>query len=159
MDSLNTAIAAFALVVSVGAAVFAARRGAVTAKTQSALAIYHDYLRLCVEHPMMASFEAASSIPNFPSLDELEDACTEDSERYLWFVSFMLSACENIRFSDDYDNDWKRAIADQITFHEGPLRVLWVGNWEHHYSEKLDELVREALPGLPRTTQLLEAAE
>ena len=158
-ESANTVIAALALIVSIGAAFFAARRGAATARTQSALAIYHDYLRLCVEHPTMASFEATASLPNFPSLDKLEDARTPDSERYLWFVSFMLSACENIRFSDEYDREWERAITDQLTYHEGPLRVLWVDNWEHHYSPQLNALVRMALPGLAHSKRIQEAAE
>jgi hypothetical protein len=153
-------ISAAALVVSIFAVFFAAKRQAGIAQTQSAVSIYHDYLRMCVEYPMFASYEAAKRIDGFPSLSNLEDAVTPDSERYLWFVSFMLSACDNIIYSDDYDaNDWERAILAQIEYHEAPLARLWPEHWEHEYSPRLRKLISEKMPKLARQAMRLEAAE
>jgi hypothetical protein len=65
---------------------------------------YGRYLELTIEHPDMARGR--------PSPEALE------SEKYEWFVSYMLNACEQILESSPGDREWRSWVKGQIVYHK-----------------------------------------
>jgi hypothetical protein len=73
---------------------------------------------------------------------------TPDFERYEWFVSIMLFACEQIVALRPNDREWTATVVDQLRYH-----VAYLGDKQFgavHYSPALRGLFSEALQkGLP----------
>lgn len=114
---------------------------------QEAQSVYSEYLRLCIEYPEFSSATLAKKKLKIDSFADISNLLTEDSERYLWFVSYMLSACEKIRLTCPDDCDWEATIRSQISYHGSTLLEIWK-DMEKHYSPELRSLVEDELPKL-----------
>ena len=111
---------------------------------QEAQTVYSDYLRLCIEYPEFSSATLAKKTLKIENFKGIEDVLTADSERYLWILSYMLSACEKIRLTCPGDHDWEAAIRSQISYHRSALSETWAKS-KKHYSPELRLLVDDVL--------------
>lgn len=132
------------------------------ARETVAMESYTEYLKLAFENPKysgaaiaartiglvgsdfdwdLASREACTALWN-----DIEDKLAEDSEKYLWFLSFLLSSCEKIADHAPESEGWTRTIKDQLRYHFSSLDALW-GKWEGHYGadSRLAKIVRGVL--------------
>ena len=100
-----------------------------------ALARYNDYLRLAFEHPRFASGEAGST----------ENAA--EFEKYEWFVSLMLNACEGILLYVGHNKEWMNSIKAQIDWHKLYCKTNpWFRkNYKAHYFNELCEIIDEVV--------------
>jgi Uri superfamily endonuclease len=127
--------AAIGIVVGLIAAGFAFGQMAAAKQSQReaiARGIYSNYLQLAMENP---SFARGSQ-----PAEDLE------FERYEWFVSYMLNACEHILLFVSDKSGWEQCVAAQLSYHvEYLTKNKWfVENAANHYSSELLSLIDRA---------------
>ena len=122
-----------------------AQAGRALSKESSASAIYDAYLRCCIEYPHLTSFNTFCNSRSIKSPQRIWDAETEQTEQYLWFVSYLLHACEGILVDASDKEDWLEAIRDQLDYHWGIIEYAWEPHWRQHYSPSLNEQVQLVL--------------
>jgi len=127
-----------------------------------AMETYQEYLKLAFENPQYSGAAiAARTIGLVDSDFDWEEASreectalwsgirgrlTEQSEKYLWFLSLLLSSCEKIVDHAPNSDGWTSAIQDQLRYHFSSLDALWDSLVAHYGSgSKLDKLVRGVL--------------
>jgi hypothetical protein len=123
-----------------------------SAREVKAIEAWDAYLRLCVDRPELSSettFESAfKRKPNTNYLDN-----DKDDERYLWFVSVMLNASEQVLLNSPSWRDWRHAIRAQVVYHETFLRSVWLDSdvegapagWRSHYSKRVCDIVESVI--------------
>jgi hypothetical protein len=111
---------------------------------QDAQATYSDYLKLCFENPELACSDLAIKTLPTKSFEGLGSITTKESERYIWFLSMMLSANEKIYFSCPNDAAWLRCIKSQIGYHWESLKEVWP-NMKGHFSPGFCAIVEDVL--------------
>lgn len=79
------------------------------------------------------------------SLTGILDELSAESERALWFVSFVLNTVEMVLESKPNDPWWRTTMGLQIEYHEDLLREVWE-DWREQYGERLQALVDGCLP-------------
>jgi len=95
---------------------------------------YGKYLELTIEHPDLASGKHSSE--------------ALDSEKYEWFVSYLLNACEQIVESAPGDKEWCDWVKGQIKYHKRYICDHRFKNEEYrYYSVKMKRLIDEACGG------------
>src|ERR1700760_4738050 len=87
-----TAVAAAVAIIAAIITYFQYKGAKQIQREATAKQIYSDYLKLAIEHPAFTSGKKPD--------DPLE------SERYEWFVSYMLNACEQIVDVVGDDKEW-----------------------------------------------------
>ncbi len=105
---------------------------------------YDAYLKLCVEKPEFSSTTAFQKRFNRAPNPDAATNSNED-EQYLWFVSVMLNAGEQIILSAPKSQEWQSSLISQMSYHKTTLKLVW-GDWKRHYSQQLQKLVQEAVP-------------
>jgi hypothetical protein len=143
--NVGEAVTGLAAVSALGLGVWQVRRSERAASVASAYRTYDEYIRLCMENPELASFEIAKKYLGFKSAEDLWNAETKESERYLWFVVGMLQAFERIMKDAPDAGDWEKALIEQVRYHEPTFRAYWQTQWKHEYHPKLVLLVDKAL--------------
>lgn len=119
-------------------------------RESSAATIYDAYLRCCIEYPQLTSYNVFCNTYGVKTPQKIWEAETKDSEQYLWFVSYLLHACEGILEDASDSEDWLKAIRDQIEYHWAVIEFAWDTHWRGHYSAKLNEQVELVLKKHPR---------
>jgi hypothetical protein len=114
------------------------------AREQDAQSVYSEYLKLCIEYPELSS--ATLAVKTLPSktFAGLAKQLTTESERYLWFVSYMLSACEKIILTCPDDIEWDSTVRAQISYHKSSLGEAW-SEIRTHYHKSLRDIVEDEL--------------
>jgi hypothetical protein len=150
-----TAIGGFASTGAVGVAIAALVPGYIALRKASdvnregaALQAHRDYLKLCFEQPEFSSTEQfIRHNPKTPLADLMAERDVA-SVKYLWFLSIMLSTCEQISLFVSSKDEWQAVVRDQIRYHHGAINEVW-GEWAGHYHPKLKLLVQAALDAGP----------
>jgi hypothetical protein len=114
------------------------------AREQDAQAVYSDYLKLCIEYPELSSATLAAKHLPSRTLANLTKQLTPESEQYLWFVSYMLSACEKILLTCPDDEEWLSAVQAQVSYHKSALAEAWP-DISSHYHKSLRDIVEDVL--------------
>jgi hypothetical protein len=114
------------------------------AREQDAYRVYTEYLKLCIEYPHLSSSEMAKKYLNISSFVDIDKALTTESEKYLWFISYMMTACEKIYDALPNRSDWKSAVKAQIAYHSDALKHMWP-LMKIHYKRGFVNLVSEVL--------------
>lgn len=92
--------------------------------------LYRDYLSLAFENPKLAN----PILANFDYEKRTIDGCQKDFERYEWFVSVMLDACQEILASDEkaasrsIGYEWYITIETQLRYHKKYLLLYYLKN-------------------------------
>jgi hypothetical protein len=137
---VSAAIACFAAFIAVGAVIAAFLQvRAARAVQREALArqAYNDYLKLCFAEPAFASGDWQKGPSGLPP--ELL------FEKYEWFVSVMLGACEAILLHVSDKDEWRDAIQSQISYHSNYIRSQQFQKYyASHYSIQLRKLLAQA---------------
>jgi hypothetical protein len=89
-----------------------------------------DYLKLCVEHPDLASGEIAEG--------------HRDYARYEWFVAFMLDACDEVLQYVEDDGGWLNGIDANVGYHKAYLATR-TDAYLCQFSPKVRERIKKAL--------------
>tara|TARA_B100000678_G_scaffold177164_1_gene147767 strand:+ start:285 stop:881 length:597 start_codon:yes stop_codon:yes gene_type:complete len=118
----------------------------------NALDSYQAYLNLCIEYPEFTSTTLAKEKLKIDDMSKVDDLITPEAERYVWFISFLLSSCEKILRSANSSRKWSLIIENQLSYHRSTLVAVWP-RWSFFFSSQLDELVRKVIaedyrPGL-----------
>lgn len=103
-------------------AVYIALKQLRTSHTQNSIALYQQYLELCIEHPHFAK-----------GLDKPTQKNCPQYEQYLWFVSAMLHCFEQVLLSSSDDPQWVNTISEQLAKHRPALAAsnsLKRNEWE-----------------------------
>ena len=155
-SDVGDAATAATFVVAFASAVFAVgqvRGQARVAREIRATEAWDNYLRLCVDQPELSSVSAfQNEYRRSPNLDYRQNS--KEDEKYLWFLSVLLNASEQVLLSAPNWRRWRDAIADQLSYHAAVLDVVWSGSaesgqgWMHHYSERMRSIVRDVLAEL-----------
>lgn len=118
------------------------------ARQIAALEAHKDYIRLCIDYPEISSHElmkAHLKVEDFQSI--LIDMTTE-SEKALWFFSYVLFAMEHLILTNTYWSGvapaWQSTVEDQLGYHAELLGVVWP-DWKAHYSIEMDRVVQKVL--------------
>ena len=136
---IGTCIAAVAAVFAVVQYFGQSKLTRETRATQS----YDAYLQLCVTHPELTSTAAfVKRYGREPNVDYKSNS-TED-EKYLWFLSVMLNASEQVVLNTPKNHAWETTISAQVSYHMTTMKRVWA-NWQKHYSAKLVSVVEKAL--------------
>jgi hypothetical protein len=105
----------------------------------TAAQIYSKYLELAVLYPELANGVRPTTLP--------------ERERYEWFVSYMLNACEQIWGATINDPIWQSCVEGQLAFHQNHLCTdrRFLGIERSYYSPELQmvsaKLSRKEPPG------------
>ena len=131
-DLANIVMALAALAALWGAA-WQVRESERAQREATASELYSNYLTKAIEYPQYAGAHRA-----------VVDAApgSEAYERYEWFVSLMLHAFEQILDLTKDDEIWRKAIVDQIAYHQAYLSSPQFVRV--HYSPALQQLLPPA---------------
>jgi len=90
---------------------------------------YADYLQLAIQYPSYASGNRPGDKEAF--------------ERYEWFVSYMLNACEHVLLFVTGSEQWRACVRSQLSYHRDYLcKNKWfMENARSHYSADLLSLI------------------
>jgi hypothetical protein len=110
----------------------------------AALESHKDYIRLCLDHPELSSSTLMKAYLKIDSFSGILDVLTPDSERALWFMSYVLFAMEQSIISVPGDKFWRTNIEDQLGYHSELLEEVW-GIWRSHYTPEMDQVVTSVL--------------
>lgn len=104
------------------------REGAKAQRQATALDAWRDYLQLALENPQLA----------FPSLQLMEGGVeAKDRDRYKWYISLMLFACEQALAANPDDTAWQAAIVNQLKHHR-----VYLSMPERNFSSYEENFVR-----------------
>lgn len=95
------------------------------AKETDAYRVYTEYLKLCIEYPHISSSDLALKTLSLSDFQAIEKENRPETEQYLWFISYMMTACEKIFDALPERVDWRKAIRMQISYHQATLKVVW----------------------------------
>jgi hypothetical protein len=112
--------------------------------------MWSDYLRQGLENPDLGETRIALKQLRIRTAKALVSGDTVGSQRYLWFLTVALDACENaLRYLSV--RDWMPTIEEQVRFHRPALLEMW--HYERRlYSNALDQIVTRILTE-PETAQ------
>jgi hypothetical protein len=129
--------------------------GATVSREINAFQAHKEYLQLCMEYPELSSSTMMLRHLGRANFSGILTDLTEESEKSLWFFSYILFAMEQMALNNRWifraDPAWRRRVEDQLSYHVELLAEVWP-SWRTHYSKQLDELVVSALaagPGEP----------
>lgn len=129
---VSAAIASVTAVVALAAAalvLFQVRATRAIQREAVARQMYNEYLRLCFAESMYAA-------GNWSSAGELPQEVL--FEKYEWFVSVMLNACESILLHVADRDEWRETIRSQIGFHSKYIKSeRFQREYACHYSDAL----------------------
>lgn len=127
--SVTVAVAGAALVLLQVRAARSIQREAIARQT------YNEYLKLCFAEPAFASGNWDKATSAGLSQELL-------FEKYEWFVSVMLNACELILLHVAEKDEWLEAIRSQISYHSNYCKSNdFRKNYASHYSAELRQLL------------------
>jgi hypothetical protein len=137
---VSAAIACIAAIIAVGAviaAILQVRAAHAAQRETLARQAYNDYIKLCFNEPAFACGDWQKSSDKLPQ-DLL-------FEKYEWFVSIMLNACEAILLHVPNKGEWLETIQAQIGYHSTYIRSQqFQKNCALHYSIQLRKPLAEA---------------
>jgi hypothetical protein len=139
-NSFTAGIAALALIV----AGLQLRAGFKISREAGALQAYREYLRLCFEYPQFTSYFLFTNHHPNVEISSIATELTEASEKYLWFLSILLSTCEQVVSYVSAENEWRETLVVQLRFHAGTLEVVWP-KWQRNYVQSVRSLVTVAI--------------
>jgi hypothetical protein len=84
------------------------REGVKAQRQATALETWKDYLHLAIAHPELAFPDTRS---------EKQTVGANDLDRYKWFVSTLLFACEQVLVANPNDEAWRVTIINQLRHH------------------------------------------
>lgn len=84
------------------------RQNKANQRESTAKEIYKEYLKMAVEYPRHA----------YPTKEFIENIRgKEEFDRYTWFVSYMLFACDEILTLSKERKLWRKVVKEQLWFH------------------------------------------
>ncbi len=102
-----------------------------------------EYVRTGLERPELGETRIALKAFECESLEELVGGNTVDSQRYLWFLTVALDACENLYLHMLTDR-WEITIRQNIAYHAPALLIIWPEE-KVQYHERFRALVDDVL--------------
>ena len=105
---------------------------------------FRDQIKLCFQEPQFSSTEMFQKAHPSIDLARLEESLTPETERYLWFLTMLLSTCEEIATFVSARGKWRKILVLHIGFHAPAFRVLWP-NWRKFYTASVRAIVEEAI--------------
>ena len=106
----------------------------------AAIAEYRAYQRLVIERPELGSWELAKKELKLPGPQKLWAEVSIGSERYLWFLGYMLDVFDRLI---EADRNYGKTIERDIAYHRIPLAAVWEERWSDEVSEELAALVKK----------------
>ena len=102
-------------------------------KENTAKAVYRDYLKLAVDNPVLADGD----------LTKIQASGLLD--KYRWYVSYFLWACEEVIAFAPTDTEWHQDIVAQLGYHRAYLASDEFSQQElPFYSKELVEFIAKA---------------
>lgn len=146
-QSLSDWIVAIATVSALLLAVWQIRTNGRLARQDTAIQMWMEYLRLGLDNPDLGETRIALRYLRIKSVDNLVAGDTLNSQRYLWFLTVLLDAGENLilhRFSPL----WQTTIEQNVGYHRDALALIWPEEAQH-YTPQFGELVERVIKGGP----------
>jgi hypothetical protein len=124
-------------------AVWQLRQNARLASDAAALQTWMEYLRLGLDNPDLGETRIALSRFKMKSVQALLSGNTMGSQRYLWFLTILLDACDNLvrQFST---RRWHQTVEYNLGLHRPALMACW-SDVGPYYSDALGALVARVL--------------
>jgi len=124
------------------------RHSAHVSREVTAFEAHKDYMRLCIDNPELSSSYMMHKHLNRTDFTTILNDLTPETERALWFMSYVLFAMEQLILTNvrwfRIDPAWRRTVEDQLGYHANLLKVVWP-EWESHYSPRMCRIVRDVL--------------
>ena len=140
IGGFSTAVAALAIVIGWQQI----RSTVASARETDAQQTFNDYIKICLQYPEISSDEIALKHLGRENFHGILEEYSAESERYLWFLSFVLHASEKILTSGDAAKAWRIKIDGQLSYHKKALRAVWP-EWQSHYSAFLQSKVEAVI--------------
>jgi hypothetical protein len=120
------------------------RSNAKLSRDNTALEAHRELLKLSIDRPELSSSTLMLQHLHRRDFAGILDELSTESERTLWFLSYVLNAMEQILESNARDPWWRATMAAQVSYHEGLLREVWP-TWREHYGEVLQRFMEDEL--------------
>jgi hypothetical protein len=124
------------------------RHAAYVSRQVAAIDAHKEYIRLCIQHPDLSSSLMMKQVLRGRAFDNILSELSVDSERALWFLSYVLFAMEQLVLTNvrrgKVDSAWQSSVEDQLRYHVDLLRVVWP-EWRSHYSDGMNKIVQTVL--------------
>jgi len=119
------------------------RASAQAAGQTHARSAWMEYLRLGLANPDLGEERFALSRLKLNGIEDLVSGDSLESQRYLWFLSVLMEACESliIYFPTTY---WKLTIAENLSFHREAIKEIWPQE-KALYSSEMQDIVEEVI--------------
>lgn len=119
-----------------------------SAQRSNAFEAHKEYLKFCIDHPELSSSYMMLKFIGRRSFKGILGQGTVETEKALWFLSYVLFAMEQLAWSwckdGAIDPAWEHTIVAQLGYHKALLIEVWP-EWAAHYGPDLDRLVKLAL--------------
>ncbi len=141
LDPLNIAewIVALATVGGLIMVAWQIRESRKLAQQAAAIQSWSEYLRLGLDNPELGETWIALKSLRISSAVKLVSGETIRSQRYLWFLSIMLEAAENL-IAAYPEGSWKLTVEENLRYHRPALKAFWQTEGRF-YSPELRKIV------------------
>jgi hypothetical protein len=137
LGAIISVVGVLAALVAAGLILLQVRTASASQRETSARQFYENYLRLSFDFPALARGEWQDG--------EKESRRVIAFEKYEWFVSIMLNACEAIILYVAKGDQWIDAVRGQLTYHREYLRSPEFAKYMSHYSPLMQQLITEVM--------------
>lgn len=124
-------------------AVWQIRQNGKLARQENAIQMWMEYVRLGLANPELGEDHIAIKYLKVRTAEHLVSGETLASQRYLWFLTVMLDACEHL-FLHVRSERWIITIEQNVGYHCKTLALVWPDE-ARHYSKNFGELVMRVL--------------
>lgn len=104
-----------------------------------------EYLRLGLSNPELGETRIALKHLKIKDVHTLVAGDSISSQRYLWFLTVLLDACESLLCFSNQPR-WVRTIRENLEYHREALAVMWEEE-RAFYTSKFDAVVRDVIRG------------
>lgn len=142
-QSISEWVVAIATVGALLIAIWQIRENGKLARQDTAIQTWMEYVRLGLANPDLGETRIALKYLRIRSAEKLVSGDTIGSQRYLWFLTVMLDACQNL-ILHRFTKLWNTTIEENIRYHREALAILWPDE-SKHYSKTFGVLVARVL--------------
>ncbi|MBX4967821.1 hypothetical protein [Rhizobium binae] len=145
ISSISAAIGTLLTGIGLVYAVLQIRWNKQASREAEALQAYRDYLERCVQYPELSSWDMFKKHASNGVKGRVYDAWTLDSERYLWFVSILITTCDEILMNVSDAEQWRHTLETQLEYHKELLIETPELNGES-YHDATRKLIEKFVP-------------
>ena len=129
LDLISTAfdgVKAVVAIVAVWVAYYQFKKTIKHNRESAAFDSMDNYAKLCFENPHFGHSKLAKEYLGIDNFENFNVPRNREHDRYVWFISYMLTALEKVINEVESDPCWVACVKNQIRYHCEVLAHVWI---------------------------------